>query len=142
MKSSVVRSKNERGVGFIIWILVLGIVFWGVVASLLSGITDTYSRGVDQSRRLKALYLAESGVSRAVAIVKREGIHNKSLEIKFGQGIINLKITPDENGAEVLSTGTIERNGASYSGTVSARLEEEDDSILVKDYKWTNEDGK
>jgi len=112
-------------------------VFFEVIASLMSGTTFAYSRGVDYYRRLQAVYIAEGGVVKMFAFIKENGtIPDKKLRFSIGKGNVEVQSESADGKTFLVSSGVIKNGRAFWKETVKVEIGNNEKSPEIKNYYW------
>jgi len=131
-------NKNScHGATMLVGILCAAIVFFGVIASLLSTATSHYSRSVQDVRDRQALYLAEGGLARALSQIQKGGISaGENFQYVHANGDITVHVSKIDDRMMIRSTAVIEKNLGKWSETVEANVSGSGAAATLNQYHW------
>ena len=135
--SQYAHNNPCRGATMLVGILCAAIVFFGVIASLLSTATSHYARSVQDVRDRQALYLAEGGLARALAQIQGGEIPvTENLNYVQANGEITVHSSKINGRILIRSTALIENNQGRWSETVEAVITGSGSAAKIDDYHW------
>lgn len=137
------RLHGRRGATFVVWLMLIGTVFFAVISSLLSGESAQYGRAVEEARSREALYLAEGGLARALAKVRNGDISApQNFEYEHGRGEVSVDIA--DGGApgqwSVRATVVMRQAQREWRESVTASITGAGALAAIENYHWRQND--
>ncbi|GAB4316285.1 MAG: hypothetical protein Kow0059_08760 [Candidatus Sumerlaeia bacterium] len=134
------HTESRRGATFVVWTLVIGAVFFGVLGSLMTGESAYYARCVEEMRAREALYLAEGGLECALARA-RAGSLPAPGEFRYSHGAgevsVHVALDPvDPSRRIVNATASVRRARRERRESVSAHLNTANPAVQLPQALW------
>ncbi len=136
-------KRNKSGATFAVWLLVIGTVFSGLLAVLMSGNTQSYMRGIDFYSRSKVLYMAEAGLAKALTKINNNGIDSvNNMNFEYNGGDINIKIKNTKEGTYIISKASWKHGKIAREERIKAQIKDDSGNIQLTNYYWMGKNEK